>query len=101
MGKLALDHDELISKKATGREKLILLWVLVIIGLLVMAPSVFKRAFQSSGLKRRVRRLEKERSAKDAAQSEAAIAAADANAASAEKPAGMPGGSSQGNASGK
>ncbi len=35
MGKLALDHDELVNKKATGRDRLILLWVVVIIGLLV------------------------------------------------------------------
>jgi len=33
----------------------------ILIGVLVMAPSVFKRSFQSSGLKRRVHRLEKEK----------------------------------------
>ncbi|MBU0926835.1 MAG: TIGR00366 family protein [Spirochaetes bacterium] len=35
MGKLALNHDELIEKKATGRDKLVLLWVAGTIGLLV------------------------------------------------------------------
>ncbi len=33
----------------------------IVIGVLIMAPSVFKRSFQSSGLKRRVHRLEKEK----------------------------------------
>lgn len=33
----------------------------ILIGVLIMAPSVFKRSFQSSGLKRRVHRLEKEK----------------------------------------
>jgi len=33
----------------------------IIIGLLIMAPSVFKRFFQSSRLKRNVHRLEKEK----------------------------------------
>jgi len=33
----------------------------IFIGLLILAPSVFKRFFQSSGLKRRVHRLEKEK----------------------------------------
>lgn len=35
MGKLALDHDELINKKTTGRDRLILLWVAGTIGLLI------------------------------------------------------------------
>ncbi len=35
MGSLALNHDELVQKKLTGRDKLILLWVAVIVGLLV------------------------------------------------------------------
>lgn len=35
MGKLALNHDELLEKKFSGRDKIILLWVVVIIGLLV------------------------------------------------------------------
>ncbi|PKL25100.1 MAG: YfcC family protein [Spirochaetae bacterium HGW-Spirochaetae-3] len=35
MGKLALNHDELIEKKATGRDKLILWWVVATVGLLV------------------------------------------------------------------
>ena len=33
----------------------------IFIGLLIMAPSVFKRFFQSTGLKHRVHRLEKEK----------------------------------------
>lgn len=35
MGALALNHDELVEKKLSGRDKVILLWVVVIIGLLV------------------------------------------------------------------
>jgi len=35
MGKLALNHDELIEKKTTGRDKLILLWVVGTVAVLV------------------------------------------------------------------
>ena len=35
MGKLALNHDELIEKKATGRDRLILIWVVGTIGVLI------------------------------------------------------------------
>lgn len=35
----------------------------ILIGVLIMSPAVFKRAFQSSGLKRRLKRLEKEKTA--------------------------------------
>ncbi len=35
MGSLALNHDELVQKKLSGRDKLILIWVAVIVGLLV------------------------------------------------------------------
>ena len=59
----------------------------ILIGVLVMAPSVFKRAFQSSGLKRRVRRLEKERTAA-VAKPAPAIQPADHTAAPTGKPAG-------------
>jgi uncharacterized integral membrane protein len=33
----------------------------ILIGVLIMAPSVFRHSFKSSGLKRRVHRLEKEK----------------------------------------
>ena len=52
------------SWSASGSLSLVLIITLSIgiaIGLLIMAPSVFKRWFQSSGLKRRLHRLEKER----------------------------------------
>ena len=35
MGALALDHDELVQKKFSVRDKVILLWVVIIIGLLI------------------------------------------------------------------
>lgn len=35
MGKLALNHDELVDKKATGRDRLILAWVVGTIGVLI------------------------------------------------------------------
>jgi len=35
MGKFALNHDELVEKKMSGRDKLILFWVVAVIGLLV------------------------------------------------------------------
>lgn len=59
----------------------------IFIGLLIMAPSVFKRFFQSSGLKHRVHRLEKEKTnltEKVAAngEKEAAVAAKQAESAS-------------------
>lgn len=49
---------------ASGSLSLVLILTLslgILIGLLIMAPSVFKRWFQSSGLRRRLKRLEKER----------------------------------------
>lgn len=51
------------SWSASGSLSLVLILTLslgILIGLLIMAPSVFKRWFQSSGLKRRLHRLEKE-----------------------------------------
>ena len=35
MGKFALNHDELIEKKMTGRDKIILWWVVAVIGILI------------------------------------------------------------------
>ena len=53
------------SWSASGSLSLILILTIslgIVIGVLIMAPSAFKRVFQSSGLKRRLRRLEKEKS---------------------------------------
>jgi len=52
------------SWSTSGSLSLVLIVTLsigILIGLLIMAPSVFKRSFQSSGLKRRLHRLEKEK----------------------------------------
>lgn len=54
------------SWSASGSLSLVLILTLslgILIGILIMAPSVFKRWFQSSGLRRRLKRLEKERGA--------------------------------------
>lgn len=62
------------SWSASGSLSLVLIITLslgIAIGLLIMAPSVFKRWFQSSGLKRRLHRLEKERSEGTAGHTEA------------------------------
>jgi lipopolysaccharide assembly protein A len=52
------------SLSATGSLSLILIITLSIgiaIGILIMAPSVFKRSIQSSGLRRKLHRSEKEK----------------------------------------
>lgn len=75
------------SWSTSGSLSLVLILTLslgILIGVLVMAPSVFRRAFQSSGLRRRVRRLEKERSTGAAANR-----AAEATAAPGETPSGV------------
>ncbi|OHD23262.1 MAG: hypothetical protein A2Y38_24320 [Spirochaetes bacterium GWB1_59_5] len=49
---------------SSGSLSLVLILTLtlgILIGVLIMAPSVFKRSVQSSGLKRRLHRLEKEK----------------------------------------
>lgn len=54
----------LFSWSVSGSLSLLLVVTLIIgflLGLLVMAPSVFRRTMQSSGLRRRVRRLEREK----------------------------------------
>lgn len=52
----------------------------ILIGVLIMVPSVFRRSFQSSGLKRRVHRLEKEKT-----NLNEQVAATEAKAAEASK----------------
>jgi len=54
------------SWSTSGSLSLVLILTLsigILIGVLIMAPSVFRRAFQSSGLRRRLKRLEKEKTA--------------------------------------
>ena len=52
------------SLSATGSLSLVLILTLtmgILIGVLILAPSVFKRSIQFSGLKRKMGRLEKEK----------------------------------------
>lgn len=54
----------LFSWSVSGSLSLLLVVTLIIgflLGILVMAPSVFRRSIQSSGLRRRVKRLEREK----------------------------------------
>ncbi len=56
------------SLSATGSLSLVLILTLtigILIGVLILAPSVFKRSIQFSGLKRRMGRLEKEKTKLD------------------------------------
>lgn len=86
------------SWSTSGSLSLVLIVTLsigILIGLLIMAPSVFKRSFQSSGLKRRLHRLEKEKTSLSEKVAErtapdAATTPGDAPAESGDKPAGKP-----------
>ncbi len=74
------------SWSASGSLSLVLILTLslgILIGLLIMAPSVFRRWFQSSGLRRRLKRLEKERGA----EPQAAMAGRGARSAAPSAPA--------------
>jgi uncharacterized integral membrane protein len=92
------------SWSTSGSLSLVLIVTLtigILMGLLIMAPSVFKRSFQSSGLKRRLHRLEKEktslnekassteREAPDG-ESDASRSVADAAPNADKKPSGKP-----------
>ncbi|MBU0927426.1 MAG: LapA family protein [Spirochaetes bacterium] len=68
------------SWSTSGSLSLVLILTLtlgILIGVLIMAPSVFKRWFQSSGLRRRLHRLEKEKTSlvKEAASTAEKLAA--------------------------
>lgn len=61
------------SLSASGSLSLVLILTLtigILIGVLILAPSVFKRSMQFSGLKRRMSRLEKEKKKLDVKLSE-------------------------------
>ncbi|MBN2874639.1 MAG: LapA family protein [Spirochaetales bacterium] len=64
---------------ATGSLSLVLILTLslgILIGILIMAPSAFKRTIQSSGLKRKLSRMEKEKKKLSAQNSQASEAEA-------------------------
>jgi lipopolysaccharide assembly protein A len=77
------------SWSATGSLSLLLIITLsigIVIGVLIMAPSVFRRSIQSSGLRRKLHRSEKEKASMSEKMAMAQESAAHGAAPSDQKP---------------
>ena len=90
------------SLSASGSLSLVLILTFsigILLGVLIMAPAVFKRTFQYSGLKRKFKRLEKEKTdlkdQVDAKTEECAEPAAEADAAKSKPAKGKKSGNSK------